>query len=334
MTEWKHADQLREHAHQPSDAEIQRVRRKAMEQLSQRRRPMVWALIPAAVATAAVVAWLAWPQVETPQPLASADSWSQADARPGVQLAFHGQGQVSSPSVVSWEQGELKVEVEPERGIEFRVETAEASIRVVGTVFSVERSSLGTSVTVERGEVEITCQNEPTHAVTAGEDWLCLRSPAAALHWADNHQNGTTADVLQVLERGLARSVLGDPVHDELEVLRIQTLFSAGQHRQASSAANERLDRGAQHRATEVRQIAARTAMALDGCKDATPHLEVLSADDSGAAMVLLADCITSEDPIQARELLERALTQSPPADQASAIQQRLESLNRTGAIE
>jgi len=305
-----------------------------MEQLSQRRRPMVWALVPAAVATAAVVAWLAWPQVEAPQPLASGDTWSQADARPGVQLAFHGQGQVSSPSVVSWEQGELKVEVEPERGIEFRVETAEASIRVVGTVFSVERSSLGTSVTVERGKVEVTCQNEPTHNVTAGEDWLCLRSPAAALHWADSHQSGSATDVLQVVERGLARSPLGDPVHDELEVLRIQTLASAGQHRQALIAANERLDRGAHHRVTEVRQIAARTAMALDGCEAAKPHLEALSADSSGTALVLLADCITTEDPLRARTLLERALTQSPPVDQASAIQQRLETLDSTGAIE
>lgn len=334
MADWKHAETLRQHAHEPGEAEIQRVRRRAMEHISQRRRPPTWAWIPVAAAAAVTVAWLAWPQVPSPQPLASADSWSQADAQPGVQLAFHGQGQVSSPSVVAWEQGELKVEVEPERGIEFRVETEEASIRVVGTVFAVERSSLGTSVTVERGEVEVTCQDEATRAVTTGEAWLCLRSPAAALHWAASHQDGAAAEVLQVLDRGLARSAPGDPVHDELEVLRIRTLSTAGQSQQAYDGATERLERGATHRDREVRQIAARTALALEGCGAALPHLEVLAADDSGAAMVLLADCVATHQPERARTLLERALTLAPPTGQAAAIEQRLQALDDGGAIE
>jgi hypothetical protein len=334
MADWNHAETLRQHAHEPGEAEIQRVRRRAMERLSLRRRPPAWAWVPVAAAVAAAVIWLAWPQGSSPQPLASADDWSQADAQPGVQLAFHGQGQVSSPSVVAWEQGELKVEVEPERGIEFRVETEEASIRVVGTVFAVERSSLGTSVTVERGEVEVTCLDEATRAVSTGEAWLCLRSPAAALHWADSHQDGSAAEVLQVLDRGLARSAQGDPVHDELEVLRIRTLSTAGEPRQAYDAATERLGRGALHRAREVRQIAARTALALDGCGAALPHLEVLAADDSGAAMVHLADCVTPDQPERARALLERALTLAPPAGQAAAIEQRLAALDDGGAIE
>ncbi len=334
MAEWKHAELLREHAQDPGEDEILRVRRRAMERLSQRHRPPVWALIPASALALAALAWLAWPQAQAPQPLASADTWAQADARPGVQLAFHGQGQVSSPSVVSWEQGELQVEVEPNRGIEFRVETAEASIRVVGTVFSVDRSSLGTSVTVARGEVEVTCQDEPAHAVAAGEAWLCLRSPAAALHWADSDPGAQPAAILQVVERGLARSSQGDPVHDELEVLRIQTLAQSGRQEQALEAAQAHLERGAPHRAEEVRQIAARAAMDTQGCPAAAPHLEVLAADDNGAALVLLADCITDEEPARAGLLLERALTLSPPAGQAAAVQQRLDAIRAGGAIE
>ncbi len=334
MAEWKHAELLREHAHEPGEAEIQRVRRAAMERLSKRKRVPTWAWVPVAVAAAATVSWLAWPSDTGPQPLASTDSWATADARPGVQLAFHGQGQVASPSVVSWEQGELQVEVEPERGIEFRVETAEATIRVVGTVFSVERSSLGTSVTVERGEVEVTCQDEPTHAVTAGEDWLCLRSPAAALHWADSNQGGSADSILQVVDRGLARSTPGEPVHDELEVLRIQTLADNGRLDRALTEAQLRLDRGAEHRAQEVRQIAARAAMSTGGCTLAMPHLEALAATDSGAALVLLADCVATAEPERARQLLEHALTLSPPADQVTGIRERLEGLTSGSASE
>jgi len=335
MADWKHAELLRDHAHQPSDAEIARVRRSAMERISRRRRPPVWTLAPVAIAAALTVAWLAWPEAPIePQPLASADRWSQTDAQPGVQLAFHGQGQVSSPSVVSWEQGELQVEVEPDRGIEFHVETAEASIRVVGTVFSVERSNLGTSVSVERGKVEVTCQDEHTQAVTAGEAWLCLRSPAAALHWADSYQGADTSAVLRVVERGLARSTPGEPVHDELEVLRIQTLAQHGRTAAALDAAEAHIERGAEHRAQEVRQIAARAALAERGCDAARPHLEVLADTDSGAAMVLLADCLTEAEADRARALLERALTLAPPPGQAAAIQQRLDARSVGGAIE
>jgi hypothetical protein len=334
MADWKHAETLRQHAREPGEAEIQRVRRGAMERISQRRRPPAWAWVPATAVAAAAVAWLAWPQGSDPQPLASADSWSQANAQPGVQLAFHGQGQVSSPSVVAWEQGELKVEVEPERGIEFRVETAEASIRVVGTVFAVERSTLGTSVTVERGRVEVTCQDEPTQAVTAGQAWLCLRSPAAALHWADTHKEASRVQVLEVLDRGLARSAPDDPVHDELEVLRIRTLSEDGRTQQAYEAATERLARGAPHRAREVRQIAARAALALEGCGAALPHLELLAGEDSGTAMVHLADCVAPDQPERARALLERALELAPPEGQAQAIRLRLEGLATGGAIE
>ena len=334
MADWKHAETLRQHAQEPTEAEIQRVRRAAMERVAQRRRVPSWAWASAAVVAAATLAWLAWPQAPAPQHLASVDDWSQAHAQPGVQLAFHGQGQVSSPSVVTWEQGELEVEVEPERGIDFRVVTAEASIRVVGTVFAVERSSLGTSVTVKRGMVEVTCQDEPTESVSSGQAHLCLRSPAAALHWADSHPEGTANDVLRVLDRGLARSSPGDPVHDELEVLRIQTLAQDGRARDALRAATDRLDRAEPHRTREVRQIAARAALELDGCDAAQPHLEILASSNNGAAMVLLADCITGSQPQRAHELLQRALTLAPPSSQEAAIRQRLESLDAGGAHE
>jgi hypothetical protein len=329
MAEWKHAELLRDHAHEPDEAEIKRVRRRAMERLSQRRRIPAWALAGAPLAAAvAATLWLTVPQDPGPHPLESVSDWSQAHAQPGVQLAFQGQGQVASPSLVSWEQGELKVEVEPKRGIEFRVETAEASIRVVGTVFSVERSSLGTSVTVDRGEVEVTCLDEAAQAVTAGQAWLCLRSPAAALHWADSQPGGSSAEVLRVVDRGLARSAPDDPVHGELEVLRIQTLARAGQHAAAREAAERRLARGADHRAREVRQIAARAAMTTGGCAAAQPHLEALAVMGDGAALVLLGDCVRDEDPGQARSLLERALELGPPPGQAEAIRQRIDALS------
>jgi hypothetical protein len=334
MAEWKHAQLLREHAHQPEDVEIQRVRRRAMERVSRRRRVPGWALACVATAAAALaLLWLAAPTERAPQALSSAGDWTRTQARPGVRLAFQGQGQVASPSVVSWEQGELKVDVEPDRGIQFRVETAEASIRVVGTVFAVERSSLGTSVTVDRGEVEVTCQDEPAQDVIAGQAWLCLRSPAAALHWADSHPERAAEELLRVLDRGLARSQATDPVHGELEVLRIQTLAASGQQKQALEAAERRLGRGADHRIQEVRQIAAKAAMATGGCAASLPHLEALASAGDGAAMVLQADCIREQRPDQARALLERALELAPPPGQAGAIRRRLDTLD-AGAAE
>ncbi len=340
MAEWNYAELLREHAQEPDADEVLRVRRRANERVAQRRRPLVWILLPAGLALAAAAAgmalWLAPADTPEPTPLASQDSWEQTSSQPGVQLAFQGSGQVASPSVVNWEQGELQVEVEPDRGIDFRVHTEEATIRVVGTVFSVGRSSLGTTVAVDRGKVEVTCTDEDPVLVAAATDHLCLRSPAAALGWANEQERagGSASDILRAVERGLALCTSSDPVHDELEVLRIRSLDRAGLPEEALRAAEERLNRGAPLRTTEVRQAAARIALDLGGCGAAQHHLEALVSDNHGAALVLLADCEAPSDPTRARDLLERALTLEPPQPQVLAIQARLEHLDPGGAAE
>ncbi len=340
MAEWNYAELLREHAQEPSAEEVQRVRRQANERVAQRRRPSRWVLLPAGVVLAAAAAglmlWLNPQPVPSPTPLASQDGWQEATARPGVQLAFQGSGQVATPSEINWQRGELKVEVEPDRGIDFRVYTEEATVRVVGTVFSVDRSSLGTTVSVERGKVEVTCTDEAPVLITADSAHLCLRSPAAALGWATEQERagGAAGDILRAVERGLALCTSSDPVHDELEVLHIRALARAGKSTEALLEAERRLDRGAALRATEVRTLAARLALDIEGCDAANTHLESLVAQDHGAALVLLADCEAEGDPNRARTLLERALTLHPPEKQALDIQGRLDALDQGGAAE
>jgi hypothetical protein len=82
---------------------------------------------------------------------------------------------------LEWEQGTLKVEVEPERGIDLAVHTREAEVRVVGTRFSVTRDALGTGVVVTHGHVAVLCADGEKALLGAGEARVCPPTHAAGL---------------------------------------------------------------------------------------------------------------------------------------------------------
>ena len=72
--------------------------------------------------------------------------WEGLAPTPEVTLDFQGQGVLAGTERaprLTWETGTLKVEVEPNQGIDLQVTTREAEVRVVGTGFSVTRDALG-----------------------------------------------------------------------------------------------------------------------------------------------------------------------------------------------
>ncbi len=332
MDDWKFADTLKKHARQASAEDVRRVRRRAQATAARaNRRPhraALW-LAPALVAAALLAWWLQPQSPQLPEALRASADWAQASTQPGVQLQFRGEGQLANPSLVQWHDGQLRVEVEPGQDIEFGVRTDEALVRVVGTVFSVERSALGTSVSVERGKVEVTCNDSSPVLLVADGEHLCLRSAAAALGWAlEQRQSGASpARILEVAQRGLALAPAAGPIHDELHVLRIEALNQLDRDEEALAAAEVYLAAATDLRRDEVRQIAARSALNSQGCEAALPHLDVLADQGAVVPLVLLADCLTQSDPARARAALERALAGDLAEEQRQAIEERLQGL-------
>ena len=89
------------------------------------------------------------------------------------------------------------------------VETPEAQVRVVGTVFEVHRDTLGTEVTVDRGHVVVRCEDTGTrHELAAGGTIACLpvRAPGLVARAHTLHERGADASlVLHALDLALAR---------------------------------------------------------------------------------------------------------------------------------
>ena len=172
---------------QPSSLAEQRLVARVAEipSLHPRRRAPLFgipagrlALASAAILGLAVV--VGYGMYDHPEPLATAlDEHSDSGLAPfpGVHLAYHGGygelgGTTRSPEI-QWVSGQLEVEVEPNRGIQLAVHTEEATVRVIGTRFTVEREDAQTVVGVERGKVEVTCSDGEQVYLTAGEQQSC-----------------------------------------------------------------------------------------------------------------------------------------------------------------
>jgi len=198
-------------------------------------------------------------------------------AAPGVALTPNGVGTVSGSEknvVIDWQSGELGVSVEHGAGIALTVHTREADVRVVGTVFEVDRDVRGTRVRVTRGKVAVQCSGGEAFLVVPGVDVTCMPlSGAGNLASARSLvAEGASADeVLAAIDRGLGLSVEGDPVRDELQALRIETLANDGQREAAIAAARTFLATGATLRRAEVARILLRLDYEIEGCAAATP---------------------------------------------------------------
>lgn len=337
MDRWEYESTFQEHARriEPSQAEVEAVARRARATVHRSRRQHRWGLGGLALLTAAALGFLFLPRVEPSPPAAgptplAATEWSETSPRSGVSLRYQGAGELLSEQHIAWQEGVLDVEVDPEAGIDFAVQTDEALVRVLGTRFEVDRDPYGTRVHVERGEVSVVCEGGAHHGLSAGEQVRCLRSAAAGLGLAMSlERDGVgTAERLEVVKQALSHSRNTPVVRHQLESLRIHLLDQAGQSDQARTMAEELL------RHTEdadLRQLAARIALETGGCEEARPHLEALVQAPQVVARVQLADCVTEDAPERARVLLQEALEQAHaedvPAEQLQAIKDRLSNL-------
>lgn len=194
-----------------------------------------------------------------------------------VGLVWRGQGHASGDErapVIDWVQGELSVEVTPDRGVQLSVRTDEATVAVVGTGFVVTRDALGTATRVAHGRVDVSCI-DGTHALLgAGDSLVCRPVRAAPLlrrarARAETDPEGALADI---------DAALVDPgrpglLDDELAGLRVALLSRLDRGAEVLVAADAYLAK-AGPRADEVARLALGHAEGSRRCR----YLRVLSA--------------------------------------------------------
>lgn len=303
------------------------------------QRPARRALLPVfafgGVALAAVGLLLAWLLPNASPPLAATldapTEWQGFSPTTEVALDFQGKGTLAGTAGaprLAWDSGTLKVEVEPDRGIDLQVVTREAEVRVVGTGFSVTRDALGTAVAVAHGHVAVICADGGKSLLGTGESTTCAPTQPAALLGrarALAEQGAGPEDVLRAADQGLAAGATG-AVASELVLVRVEALTRLGRAVEALAAAEAGLASDPA-RPLELRHLAVRNALASAGCVAALPHLEALVASGaSGPELVHYADCVSDTEPEAARRALTSALRLAP-ADQETGIIERLTRL-------
>lgn len=254
-------------ATEPDVAAVDRVRRHALAAEAppdRGRRALPWIAAAAFAGLACVAGWLGahWrgePDLALSETLAGPGAVAVS---PDVRLAFDGTGSVGgTPRApeIHWTSGRVHVEVTPARGIALVVDTREARVEVVGTGFDVERSALGTEVSVAHGRVNVRCADASAGSLGPGERMVCLPTTAAA--WMGRARalaaaGAADADVLDAIDHGLARCAEPSPELGELLVLRLGVLLDAGRPDEARATAERYLASGATERLAEVRAIA------------------------------------------------------------------------------
>jgi ferric-dicitrate binding protein FerR (iron transport regulator) len=310
-----------------------RVRARLARPAPRRIAPVPFVLV--ALAALALLAFRTFPSAPPPALAAGLDApvaWEALQPTPEVHLDFQGAGTLGGTARaprVAWERGTLRVEVEPDRGIDLAVQTREAEVRVVGTGFDVGRDALGTVVTVRHGHVAVMCTDGDDALLGAGESRTCPPTGASGLlgrAQALTDGGAPAEDVLAAADAGLAAGATG-AVRSELGRVRIEALTRLGRPADALAAAEAALAE-APVRATEIRRLAAHNALLVGGCDTALPHLAALAADGAaGPELVQYADCVATSDPIAARAALTAALRSGAPSDQEAGIVARLTRL-------
>lgn len=279
---------LRELPEPPTGAEARVGRRLARSRaLPEPRRtaPSPWLIggltVALAAASAAMVLRARTDDGTAPNAIGRLDSETVWAGRrlDGVDLTYRGAGEVAGSEVaprINWQRGTLNVEVMPGRGLDVRVQTREAEVRVVGTGFTVKRDALGTSVEVRHGVVETSCVGEAPVALHQGDQVTCLPSSPAGLLGRAQALQESGAEVALVaasLDRGLALTSLGDPIGAELGAMKVEVLAASGQGSAALESAHALLKAGGSARADEVIRLAAGLAAEQGGCATAAAWL-------------------------------------------------------------
>ncbi len=313
----------------PADGAEARVRARVHQDLRQGRRRPVWVVpVGAAVASAALTLALLFAFAQPDQ--LDVELVADAELPVGLGLSIEGEGALEGTAAaprIQWRRGTLRLDVDPAAGLDVVVETPEAEVAVLGTVFSVSRGALGTTVSVERGRVALRCRDaEQGRALTASESATCAPTTAAGLLARARALQSARelSAAVAAAEQGLDASP-SPPVRIELRLARIEALAAAGRREEALSAVDQLVQEGAGHRRSDALHLAVGVAGAKASCDRVEPWLEELAEHGAKAGDLLrLADCLGSTRPARARALLTRALQAEPTLEERAAIQVRL----------
>jgi FecR protein len=297
---------------------------------------LFWALRPVPeVAPVEQAAQIGLPAEGTTAPTPLEGEEGRVEAVDGkVSLVWTGRGSLGgtrAAPVVNWERGLVEVEVEPNQGIHLSVQTREATVKVVGTGFEVRRDMQGTSVLVRHGKVEVTCSDGgPSVLLGAGQQRLCAPTTAVGmLARARARQSAGTpaAELLPLVEQGLAATDRSEVVEGELNVMKVQLLQELDRKAEALQIAEAYLQNPAAPRLVEMHRVAAALGMATSGCDVAKVHLRILmKMDPKVADLRQLAACVRGESKEEATSALELALTLPHTKEERAAIRAELRS--------
>lgn len=235
-----------------------------------------------------------------------------------VALQMDGQGRVGGTRAhpeITWLDGTLAVEVEPDRGVHLVVSTPEARVEVVGTRFTVDRRALATTVQVTHGTVALRCSGGPEATLTGAAATCLPEAPADLLiRLATLTQTGAgAAERLATADRGLSVAAADSPLRPELLAYRVKALIDQGTITEALSAAEAYLSTGHEARRAALLSFVARTRYSEARC-EARAALERAAAElPAGPEHLMLAACIVDQEPARARQLCEGAEGWAPP---------------------
>jgi len=250
-----------------------------------------WALVPVGVAAAAAAFVVSTPEPASPvapAPLAATlvSDGAEDVLQPteDVHLSFHGTGTLSGTDAaprLAWESGSVEIAVTPDQQIDLRVQTREAEVRVLGTVFEVSRDARGTRVSVTEGKVSVSCDEGEDRVILAGERAECAPTTAAGLlgRARSLESQGSHDQMLIAAEAGLARAEPGSAIAAELMVARIGGLVALGSRNEALAQTQHYLILyPSGPRANELNRTAAALSLQDGDCAAAWPHLDALPA--------------------------------------------------------
>ncbi len=254
-----------------------------------RGRPLVWGAATMGLAIAAAALLLVMP-TEKPPPMPLAmdlslhASGDVVEPVEGVRLTLSGTGQLGGTTAhpeLDWSRGQVHVSVEPGSLDGLTVRTGEGEVRITGTVFSVDRTALGTRVSVERGSVAVACEMGDQHALQAGDEQVCLPTSAGGMlgrAQALEQAGAAAGDVLAALDAGLAMSA-GPAVVTELQFRRAVVLRQQGDLSGAWQQVSTALANGGGVRRDALRRFAAEVALTIRDCSGAEPYLDTVVED-------------------------------------------------------
>ncbi|MFT5684759.1 MAG: hypothetical protein ACI8RZ_005703 [Myxococcota bacterium] len=316
--------------------ELAAIRRRLRTANTEGKRPKLRLLsigTLGAVAAAGLAVAL-WPTDPVAQQVAlSAEQWSEVQASNDVLLSFSGQGNLHTEGKVhdiDWKTGRLNVSVTPNQNIDLTVSTPEATVSVVGTVFEVRRDTLGTTITVERGKVEVSCGEQTPFYLEADGTHTCL--PNTAMGLLNRAQDLKTTDpdaALESIALGLADLDETSTDFDDLHYRAAEIHHDAGRSAEALQSARAALTADATY-AEEANHIAAKHGMIESGCAEASAHLAWLADNEHAEAseLALLAQCTVDSDPDAARLLFEEAEARTTDPGLKEKIRSRIERLH------